>query len=288
MLSRNRKNTVMSQPAAADDLTLNIGKLSVLLRLDNPGLETLLRRRYWDFLGVPKGRPLVCNITFEPVDRPLTKPEGALRFSAGGAFFEHPDYQGTINVESGSAHLALRAVEPISGVETFLRIAFMLLAYQAGGMLFHGAGIRSEGKGYLFFGPSGSGKTTIARLSSPRTVLNDDLVLLLPTREGWVIQGTPFTNPSQVRPKPASAPLTCAFRLQKSTENRLEILTGGVGLAEIFACIPVLPRDSSRSKVLMGRSQDMLQSTRLYRLSFQKNATFWPLIAEITPDSARW
>ena len=83
-------------------------------------------------------------------------------------------------------------------VEYFLRVIYALLVFQAGGLLFHAAGIVRDGQCYLFFGHSGSGKTTVARLSSTDLVLNDDLVVLIPRQ---ISSGSPMPPRFTIQPR---------------------------------------------------------------------------------------
>jgi len=169
-----------------------------------------------------------------------------------------------------------RAVEE---VDYFLRVVCAVQVFQAGGFLFHAAGILRDGRAYVFFGPSGIGKTTISQISGEGTVLNDDLILLLPDEEHWYVHSTPYSNATQIAPLAGQfAPLGGMYRLVQDQEVFLENSTPGHTLAEIIANIPVISTDPARSTELITRCQKLLASTPVFRLHFRKDNSFWQVV----------
>lgn len=66
-----------------------------------------------------------------------------------------------------------------------------------GGALLHGCGAKFDRRAWAFPARSGGGKTTLAsNLARVRgvTVLSDDTLGLLPTKEGWRLCGTPWSG----------------------------------------------------------------------------------------------
>lgn len=200
-----------------------------------------------------------------------------LRFTAQG-------YGGFIDAGAGKAELHLSSHHPVEEVEYFLRIIYALLAFENQGLLFHGAGIVRDGRAQLFFGHSGAGKTTAARVSEGHLVLNDDLVLLIPrrARQGtdkvWMVYGTPFWNPSQVKPSRQGAPAAGLFRLVQDKRVFLEPMRKGHALAELLSNVPVIPDDPDRNDALIVRCLDLLESLPAYRLHFLPDNSFWEVI----------
>jgi hypothetical protein len=176
---------------------------------------------------------------------------------------------------------------PVEEIDYFLRVIYTVLALSAGGLLVHGAGIVRAGRAYVFIGHSGSGKTTVARVSPEDVVLNDDLVLLMPTSLGetngaldsaWMVYATPFWNPTQVRPVGDHAPLAAIYCLVQDTlVSRVE-MSQGRATAELLACTPVVASDPSRNKQVLDRILAILISTPAYRLHFRADDSFWSVI----------
>jgi hypothetical protein len=201
-------------------------------------------------------------------------------FDNGRLVFALTDFSGEIDLASRSLRLDLRTSQPVQGVEYFLRAAYALWLFEVGGLLVHGAGLVQQELAYLFFGHSGSGKTTVSRLSTDAIVLNDDLVALFPTAQGWMAHATPFWNPTQVRPVFSSAPLAGLFRLVQDQQVWLEDVSQAVAAAELAASAPVVSADVSRGALLVMRCMQLIQQVEVKRLHFRKDATFWQVVLD--------
>ncbi|MDH7487673.1 MAG: hypothetical protein QHJ81_15555 [Anaerolineae bacterium] len=197
---------------------------------------------------------------------------GVLRFAAGG-------YEGEVDVAQGRAWQHLSSVDPLEDIEYFLRVCTALLAFEHGSVLLHAAGLRRGGQGYAFFGPSGSGKTTVARLSPDAEVLNDDLVLLQQEQGQWHVHGTPFWNPTQVRPgKVTHAPLRALYHLVQDREVYLEPLPKAKALARLIASTPLIAAHPERLPRLLDLHQRLLAEVPVCDLHFRPDPSFWALI----------
>jgi hypothetical protein len=209
----------------------------------------------------------------------LLAPGEGVHFYHNTRCFTSAGCDGTIDIESGAAWLHLSPRQPVADVDYCLRVVYALLAFRSGGLLFHAAGVVRDGQAFLFFGHSGSGKTTIARHSPDGSILNDDLVLLMPDVGGWLVYATPFWNPSQVGPSgPRSAPLTMLLRLVQAKQVVLEEMSQGQALAELVSCVPIVATDTPHSQDLLARSLHILQRVPVYRLHFLPDATFWQAV----------
>ncbi len=260
-------------------LTLDIGGLGVALACRRPALAEKLSRRYAGF-AASASPAFHAEIAWQPgqlQDAPFLPPdlhwetEDSLRFSAPGC-------RGWISLAEARAALHITSRYPVEGVDYFLRVVYALLAFRAGGALFHTAAIVRRGAAYLFFGPSGSGKSTVSALSPSDRVLNDDLVLLLPQGGAWQAHATPFWNPTQVRPTPGHAPVRAFLRLVQSSRLRLEPLGGAAALAEFLSCLPLLPANPALVPALLALGGSILARVPMYRLYFPKDDTFWTLV----------
>lgn len=194
--------------------------------------------------------------------------------------FDLPGFSGYIDLLQGQAELINSKYSLVETTDYMLRILLALLVFKKGGILFHGAGIIRNRKTYLFFGHSGSGKSTVARLSPQDIVINDDLVVLMPVDNKWIVFATPFWNPSQVRPVPDSAPLTGLYRLVQDKQVYLEGIAGGQALAELIANIPVIPDNPFMNSELFVRGRQLLEEIPIYRLHFLPDDSFWQVVEE--------
>jgi hypothetical protein len=158
----------------------------------------------------------------------------------------------------------------------FVRTVFALAAFEEGNVLFHGAGIVHGGRAYALFGNSGSGKTTAARLSTGKTVLNDDLLLLKRNGCGGEVWATPFGR--RRHPDVRFAPLAALLRLVQAPQDQLASLPRATALAALIANTPVVNADPRRLPLLLDWWQLLLKGCPVHDLHFRKANTFWEVI----------
>ena len=263
--------------------SLSIGGLSVLLQCTDRSLADRIRQRYRGFfaIDVPQFNVQVTvkATASETAGRSALWQVPEALFSAGKLCFDSPGFLGRIDSRRAGAQLALASAHPVEDLDYFLRAVFALLAFDAGGLLFHAAGILKEGRVFLFFGPSGSGKSTIARLSTQASVLNDDLVLLMPSSGGWDVHATPFWNPTQVRPAAAqTGRLAGIFKLVQDQQACAAPLTGARAVADVLACAPIVPADPERVAGLLQRCAALVAASQSFTLHFRKDSDFWDVV----------
>lgn len=240
-----------------------------------------LRQRYEKFL-VPEvsASPAVRVTLLAPPPSSAPNINQPPKFTEHGIRFLPPGWEGEVNLAEKSGWMRPASNYVIEEIDYFLRVVCALYAFQAGGLLFHAAGIIREGKAYVFFGHSGAGKTTLSRLSSHYQVLNDDLVLLQPQEDrSWHVYSTPFFNPTQIDPQGNDhAPLVGLYSLVQAKQVFLEPASPGLALAEIIANVPVLSTDTRQTGTLFTRGQTLLTQVPIFRLHFRKDATFWDIL----------
>jgi hypothetical protein len=261
----------------SSSFTIGIGEIYISLSCNHTGLFKLLGQRYQTFFaGSTSQFQLYINWEKTKESRPFITPD--IKFDNNGIHLTGPGYSGSLNLVNQRADLAIGVSTPVEAVDYFLRVVSAVLIFEAQGMMVHGAGILHEGKGFLFFGHSGSGKTTVSKSSFNDIVLNDDLVVLMPIDQGWKMYSTPFWNPTQIEPKPVTAPLAAMYRLAQDKSVFITAFKPGQALAEIMANIPILTADTRRSKLLMDRCMSLLRNVPTFKLHFLPDNSFWQMI----------
>ncbi len=258
--------------------TPSIAGLGLSIESDDAALIDRLRAHYQAYLSpnAPRLSLRLNDIRHAPplTDKPMAFDRGVLHFTA-------PAYTGYIDMVARRGELTLSTTHPLEDVDYFVRAAYALLAFEAGGLLFHAAGVAHQGRGYAFFGHSGSGKTTVSRLSKGKIILNDDLIMLLPdpANSHWTMHATPFSNPTQFTPSgPQQAALTGLLRLVQDTLVFLEDLPRPPAVAEVIASVPIIPLDPQRNLALIDRVDRLLQVVPAYRLHFLPDDSFWAVV----------
>lgn len=275
-------------------LTFAIAGLTVHVTANNPDLLASLAPRVVGFPAVGAPR-LQANLTLLPTAPDPAAPlllQATPSFQSGSLYIDMPPYKGHIDVTQGEAALAFTSPRPAEDVEYFLRLIYALLLFQAGGVLFHAAGLVRNGRAFALFGHSGSGKSTATRVSVEQAqVLNDDLIAVRPGEAGWLAFSTPFGMPEVTarasRPqREASAPLAMLLRLVQAPHISLEPMPLPEALAEIIANVPVIPQDPQRLRLLLERAQRLINTLPTYRLHFLPDASFWGIVMPLVsqPD----
>ena len=252
------------------------GQIRIDLNLDDPRLAEAFRRKYQLFLCEGEGG-FPVHVRWEAGEAYFAQNSVELNYSPEAASIIAPGYEGITRLGHG-ASLELRAANPVEGVEYFLRMVTAMLAFQAGGLLIHGAGIFHQGKGYIFFGRSGSGKTTVSRYSQQDLVLNDDFLVLRPEGVAWWADATPFTNPTQVPPSNQAMPLHGFFKLVQDKTVFLTQMTAAQAAGELMTGLPFVSGDADRLPRVMQRSAQIASTVPIYWLHFKNDNSFWAVI----------
>ncbi len=202
--------------------------------------------------------------------------EARPRFVNGVCYLETPGFVGVIAAGGAEAVLKAHPAATEGDLAYFIRTVSALAAFERGALLVHGAGIVHREVAYILYGLSGSGKSTAAALSTGKPVLNDDLLLLCPTVQGWEVRATPFGR--RRHPEITAAPLRALLRLVQAPHDALEISSSAQALGELIANSPVVNADIGRTSALLQRWQGILRKIPAYRLHFRKANTFWEVI----------
>lgn len=264
--------------ASEAQVRLDIGGLGYDLECTDRGLAGWLKARCRYFPAESPKR-LNASLNIERGEQTASLLQQPLRFVQGVLTWESPLCRGRIDPWQAWGSLTINSSQPQADAEYFLRAACALFSFENGGLLFHAAGVVRNEKAYLFFGHSGSGKTTVASFSPEGTVLNDDLVLLMPNQGIWWAYPTPFWNAADAPAPSSPAPLVGLYRLKQDRSVFLERMEPGVAVAEMLSNAPLISADASRSRELIQRCQAILAAVPAHALHFQTNDSFWRVIS---------
>jgi len=210
----------------------------------------------------------------------------------GGGGFDIADglITGTYDARARTGELKIKAIL----LEGLLMRIFEQVLYQAhasarqaagcGGFLVHSAAVIADGRGFLFVGPSESGKTTAARHSSAWHVLGDEMNLVVPTDDGYLLAGTPFNGTFRDK-QPGSAPLAGIFLLQQAPRHALATVEPAAAAMALAAEImpPVgldqVP-DNDTVPTMMDLAARMTDKVPVARLELLPDPGFWNIIGE--------
>jgi hypothetical protein len=158
--------------------------------------------------------------------------------------------------------------------------------------LVHSAGVVCGDRGFLFVGPSEAGKSTVASLSADHAVVNDEMNLVAFTGSGPRLLASPFNGFHRDK-QAATAPLAAVILLAKGAEHRLDTIGSGQAAAAIAAQIapPVglldLPAPAT-TEAMLETALRLVEAVPARRLTFRKDAGFWPVIlSEFPPSDVR-
>lgn len=107
------------------------------------------------------------------------------------------------------------------------------------GVEFHGVGIVSGGRGYLFVGQSGAGKTTTARLwlaeKPDVTILSDDRIIVRKVDGALRMYGTPWHGEAEICAAD-DVPLAAVFVLEQAKTTEVRMMEESDAVARLFGC----------------------------------------------------
>jgi hypothetical protein len=174
--------------------TISIGGIPVLFSMLTTAMYHRIRRRYRDFLVRTSQPHLRLRCSFLGNTRREGTKDVEIRRTGRQWRACREDFECRWFGGAGT----LRAAASIYSFDACIRVLWSILLRRAHGLFVHASGVATPKGGFLFAGVSGSGKTTVAKLSAPRRVLNDEICAV--TRIGpqsFSLWGTPFWGEMQ-------------------------------------------------------------------------------------------
>lgn len=136
-------------------------------------------------------------------------------------------------------------------------------------LVFHGAAITYEERGYLFSAPSGTGKTTHIKLwkkcfADKVDTINGDKPIISAERDGIYIHGTPWAGKEGWNQN-SSAPLNGICFIRQSAENRIKRLSPDKCLGMILPQV-YIPKESGAAGETLELLDRILKNVPVYML----------------------
>ena len=171
-------------------------------------------------------------------------PIWSLYRSSKGSFFRiydsYPDLRRTLFIPSdgGSARLSLQAPDHNPFAGPALELLMITHLARRDGVILHGCGISTDGRGVVFAGESGAGKSTLSRLWAQREgieILSDDRVIVRRQNGSFYLYGTPWHG-DEAFAAPGGVELSRIFFIRHGQANDIRKLSAAGAVREMLKC----------------------------------------------------
>lgn len=171
-------------------LAVEVAGVRAAIDVTDRTLRDVIERRYDGFLSTAPA-PLRFRFEGDAVDRTHALTGLVVREGPRLTLEENPAL-GFLDVTRGEARMAPHP--SMMGLDMMLRALVTLEALRRGGLVLHAASVELRGRAHVFVGVSGAGKSTLARkmLDEGARVLSDEMTVLHPSENGWLVHGTPY------------------------------------------------------------------------------------------------
>ena len=261
---------------AHEKITIKIAGVRICLRSSARAIGRAARR-YSPY--VVSGRADVTLDWTEGVPPRSTHwPNPSVFDGEGGRFvISRRDFHG--EVEGRKGHFVTQP--KLLALDSFLRVLMTEILAKRGGVLLHSVGIGPR----LFPGRSDAGKTTLASLAPKRSVLSDEIVAVIPTPKGFVLQATPFWGSFRRGTNTDRKALRAIFFLHRKRKERIEPITSSEALIRILECLLCFRDDDARAGMLLKICADLVQSVPVFTLSYNVLTTDFPMLEKRLGDA---
>ncbi len=165
------------------------------------------------------------------------------RVKSGSSFHlfdSYPDLKRTLFIpdEGGRARLSFQAPDHNPFVGPALELLMITHLARRDGVILHGCGISSDGRGVVFAGESGAGKSTLSRLWAQKEgveILSDDRVIVRRRNGSFYLYGTPWHG-EEAFAAPGGVELSRIFFIRHGQGNDIRKLSAAGAVREMLKC----------------------------------------------------
>jgi len=165
------------------------------------------------------------------------------RVKSGSSFHlfdSYPELKRTLFIpdEGGSARLSFHAADHNPFVGPALELLMITHLARRDGVILHGCGISSDGRGVVFAGESGAGKSTLSRLWAQKEgveILSDDRVIVRRRNGSFYLYGTPWHG-EEAFAAPGGVELSRIFFIRHGQGNDIRKLSAAGAVREMLKC----------------------------------------------------
>lgn len=150
------------------------------------------------------------------------------------------------------------------------------------GLLVHCAGVVFRDSAFIFAGPSESGKTTVARFSTPKRILSDEIVALtIGNKKQVVASATPFwgemgTGPASKR----GYPVHSLFFLKKNSRLEKIPIDKGMAVHKLLRCVCLFNHSAQENGRALDLCLEMLNRISACILCLEKKPLDWEYLMD--------
>lgn len=195
---------------------------------------------------------------------------------------ERLDFAASISSDAGTGNCVFTNGLERLAAESFLRVWLSFVAVQQGGLLLHAAGISDGARACIFPGHSGAGKSTLAGLCrSSHVVLSDEMLLVMPTDNGYTVHATPFHGTNTPATAPASARLGAILFPVKAPTADLRAVPSAQAVVRLAGSTLAFDPTTANSRRLLDTATDLTRSVPVFDLHFRKEGPVTGLLERL-------
>ncbi len=160
----------------------------------------------------------------------------------------------------------------LESLSIYRQIARQML--DVGGFVMHASVVEKDGQAYAFAAKSGTGKSTHSRLwieafgKDSARIINGDKPLIRYKDSKFYVYGTPWCGKEGYNVN-AKAPLKAICFLERSEENRIELLDKNLAVKKIFTQL-LPPENPSQAQKMFDLIELLISNVKFYTLYCNK------------------
>lgn len=192
-------------------------------------------------------------------------------------FYRRADY--CIEVDNRFKAACVSVYNAFALKHALMNLYSSFIVYNKWGLLIHSSCVIEEGEAHIFAGRSGTGKSTTAKLSYPRVLLSDEATIVKISGDGSTIFNSPFRSELEATHMSESRPLASIQLLVQDLVNSRMKVSRANSLLQLLDKVFYWTHDADEMNQVFGLLKQMVSTTPVFELHFQKDNTFWELIS---------